>query len=209
MTTAAPAPTASSTPPPAASPGPPRPKRKRRRRRTRGRLHGPKGAGARRKAGEVGRRTSENRGERRRVAGGGCGAGIGGSPYKLVQMSAPPAPPPWGCGAFWRVGGGGRVGGGAAGGTQGRGQAGGLAGAGPSSVAIMKKTPVNKGRNRDYLTTKTTRPFPVHGITRQYHRGRFLRGRCRGNPCLYWLKKKLAEREGFEPSVPVVTSTTV
>ena len=67
--------------------------------------HGPKGAGARRKAGEVGRRTSDNRRERRRVAGGGCGAGIGGSPYKLVQMSAPPAPPPWGCGAFWRVGG--------------------------------------------------------------------------------------------------------
>ena len=79
---------------------------------------------------------------------------------------------------------------------------GGLAGAGPLFVASMKKTPMNKGRNRDYLTTKTTRPFPVHGITRQYHRERFLRGRCRGNPCLYWLKKKLAEREGFEPSVP-------
>ena len=56
-----------------------------------------------------------------------AGAIVGGGrgPPRPVEPSACSAPPPWGCGAFWRVRGAGRVGGGAAGGTQGRRQAGG------------------------------------------------------------------------------------
>ncbi len=77
-------------------------------------------------------RRAEWGGVPRRIAGSvgawlAAGAIVGGGrgPPRPVEPSACSAPPPWGCGAFWRVRGAGRVGGGAAGGTQGRRQAGG------------------------------------------------------------------------------------